>query len=536
MLKTTRGIDGTKIEPAGELAERIYLNIARLTAPCYRPEAIYSADQAGWPGDWEGRTLLALVSQWKATGAKPAYVDRIIEDMPNHFNEKGYLGPVYETDRADGLPETVDEQQLSGHNWLLRGLLEYYLLTGRPEIRTHILDVVTNLYLPLTGCYPSYPLDPALRKDGGRSGTISGASGRWKLSSDVGCAFMCLDALSHVYEVFRLPEVRELADEMIDVFSRIDFLATHMQTHATLSAVRGLLRMAETLGTDSCGKYLKTAENIFDTYVGHGMTENYANYNWFGRPDTWTEPCAVVDSMMVALSLFRLTENEKYAQLANRIWYNALGYAQRPNGGYGTDKCVGPAGDILMPSGAGISEAYWCCTMRGAEGLLARTENSVLVPDGDEDAGKASVWLPFSTDVNYDCRRFRISVRSDLPGDGTVNIRATALTDVNLTVHAYTPDGFRTFSQYLTAGGSTTFSVPVSYGIQRVRSRDGRKFKYMRGDLILGKRSGESDDGNGASGLQPVTDMRELDLTAAGSDRRVILFSFGGSEEGERRN
>lgn len=45
----------------GELAYRLLLNYNMLESYRYRPEYIFTADQAGWDADWEGRTILALV-------------------------------------------------------------------------------------------------------------------------------------------------------------------------------------------------------------------------------------------------------------------------------------------------------------------------------------------------------------------------------------------------------------------------------------------------------------------------------------------
>jgi hypothetical protein len=503
------------IEPVGELAERLALNLGRLSAECYRPETIYRMDQAGWPGDWEGRTILALVSLWNALGTKPAYLDPIMESLQEHLNAEGYLGPV-----SDG---RFDEQRLSGHNWLVRGLCEYWLRTGDNAIRDIILRITKNLYLPLTGQYRTYPVDPDLRAEiGSYGGTISVESGRWRLSTDIGCAYMCLDALSQVYELFRLPEVLALLDEMIGNFTAIDFVGAHMQTHATLSATRGILRLAEALkdvDNAASARYLAAGRRIFQLYLDRGMTENYANFNWFGRPDTWTEPCAIVDSMMAALSLFRLTKEQQYLTLANRIWYNALGYAQRPNGGYGTDSCVGPAGDILRPSGDGISEAFWCCTMRGSEGLRARAMHSVLER---VDNGAVELWLPFATDVNITSPRFSAVVRSGLPERGAYRIKLTAAARLRGALNVYTPAGIDRHELDLAPGEELTLESTFDLPASRERTADGRKFKYLRGDLLLGR--SESAGADNAPDLAPLTNMRDLPLDLAGKDRRRILF------------
>jgi hypothetical protein len=97
------------------------------------------------------------------------------------------------------------------------------------------------------------------------------------------------------------------------------------------------------------------------------MTLTYENFNWFGRKDTWTELCAVVDSFMLASELYTVTGNESYRTLARRIWFNGLQFCQRENGGAGPNTCVTKENNVLKIS---MYEAPFCCTMRYAEGLL----------------------------------------------------------------------------------------------------------------------------------------------------------------------
>ena len=49
-----------QVVPKGDLAYRMVKNYARLEGTEYRPEQIFDIDKNGWPGDWEGRTILAL--------------------------------------------------------------------------------------------------------------------------------------------------------------------------------------------------------------------------------------------------------------------------------------------------------------------------------------------------------------------------------------------------------------------------------------------------------------------------------------------
>jgi len=107
---------------------------------------------------------------------------------------------------------------------------------------------------------------------------------------------MSVDGLSHVYKITKDEAVKELLDEMIDVYLSIDKIGLRVQTHCTLTAARGMMRMFSVTGEE---KYQKGAEQIYDLYVnGGGMTYTYQNLNWWNRHDSWTEPCAVVDKKM----------------------------------------------------------------------------------------------------------------------------------------------------------------------------------------------------------------------------------------------
>ncbi len=125
--------------------------------------------------------------------------------------------------------------------------------------------------------------------------------------------------------------------------------------------------------------YLKGAEKIFELYVfGGGMTKTYQNLNWWGREDSWTEPCAIVDSLMVAAELYKATGKAEYRTLAARIYHNGLATAQRDNGGAGTDTliCDGSGYQDLHPL---MYEANFCCSMRLAEGLWYIGENKDIL-------------------------------------------------------------------------------------------------------------------------------------------------------------
>ena len=107
------------IEIGGDLATRASQNYARLESDIYQPPMVFESGSAKvWPGDWEGRTMLGLTLLSRSTHREARYLDEILRQYPSRMNSQGYFGPLLD-------PKAVDEQQLSGHGWVLRGLCEY---------------------------------------------------------------------------------------------------------------------------------------------------------------------------------------------------------------------------------------------------------------------------------------------------------------------------------------------------------------------------------------------------------------------------
>ncbi len=404
---------------SGDLLERARRSFVRLQQAPYRPSEVFRPADYDWPGDYEGRLLLAQILLAQALGEEPANLATILDALPDHLNESGYLGPI----RADHL---VDEQQISGHNWFLSALVALYRWRGEAETLEAIRRVVIGLLLPTAGAYAAYPCDPEQRAampEGAAAGSrVDHPIGRWIPSTDVGCAFIALDGATAAYQV--LPEgsdrkaLGQLIDEMIAAYRAIDVRALSFQTHATLSALRGVLRHYETTGD---GALLECAAERYATYKAYGMTENYANENWFGRP-TWTEPCAVVDSFLVAMDLWRHTGEVGYLDDAHHIYWNALGHGQRPNGGFGCDTCTSAeseSGAFLAVHSPGVYEATWCCTMRGGAGLAEAVRQAAW----QDDEG---VTLPFYHPGEYRARlpqgTLAWTVESSYPYSGEVTL------------------------------------------------------------------------------------------------------------------
>lgn len=345
------------------LDRAIKKNIGRLSSPPYTIKEVFQNASYDWQGDWEGRALLAFAMHARMGEELPCMKEMLVQ-LPARTRGRLFFGNDFNS-------SNIDEQQLAGHNWLLRGLLSL-AESGVENAKDYADRLVKNLYLPALGEYENYPVERSGMDRGRVSGSIAGQMGGWSLSTDVGCVFISLDGLAEYYKQTGDPAVCDKLKRAIAKFEALDFVALRMQTHATLSALRGVLTFYETTQDE---RYLKIVLRIFDLYVKSGMTLTYENFNWFGREDSWTEPCAVVDSLILAIRLYRITGREEYRTLARRICFNGLRFCQRENGGAGPNTCVTKNQPYLQVS---MYEAPFCCTMRYAEGLYYLDRNREL--------------------------------------------------------------------------------------------------------------------------------------------------------------
>ena len=335
----------------------------RLQLAPYTYETVFDGNP-GWPGDREGRALLAFLCHYHISGRKIPCMEQMMRDLSMRTNPCLFFGDVPSADNAN-------EQQLSGHNWYMRALCDYAITFQDPLAYRALKSTFENLYLPALPLYDDYPLERTAG-EGGVDGNICGRAHGWTLSTDVGCAFMCVDGVARYYALTGDERARVFLEKIISVFLNADMVARGFQTHTSLTCLRGILSLYETTRQE---KYLQAVRQEFDRYLRYGMTLTYENFNWFGREDAWTEPCAVVDSFLLAVDLYKITGEQQYRTIARRIWANGLQFCQRDNGGAGTNKCVTEKQPVLRISGY---EASQCCTMRYTEALLCWHKNKEM--------------------------------------------------------------------------------------------------------------------------------------------------------------
>lgn len=454
--------------PNGELYLRASKNFGRLHDGIYHCWKVPHCDLS-WPGDYEGRVLLGLISQSQVNGIAPVYLKELTECMFERSAEFGYFGDEFDS-------EKINEQQLSGNSWFLRSMVELYRYNGDERALDRVRRGIGNLFLPCLGLYNEYPLERNTSKSGKESGELDNLNGRWLCSTDIGCAYIPLDGVTSCYELLsymgdECEKLEALIEEMIENYFKLDFLGMKVQTHATLSGLRGILRYASlTFKPELIDKVKK----VFDLYLSDGMTENYENKNWFRRPE-WTEPCAIIDSFAVASQLFGATGDSFYMNIAQKIYFNGISTSQRANGGFGTDKCVGE--DSRDTIAIGCKEATWCCTMRGGEGF-----KYVITTAVEEKSDAAYVNIPASG--KFESKYGSFEIRTNYPYEGKIEIISN---DYLLPVCVFIPD----YAQKVTVNGRDVQVVDgfvpvfgsgtVEFDIPLVSDKN----VYLHGNLVL---------------------------------------------------
>lgn len=454
----------------GDLFRRILLNYKRLTGSLYSYPEVFQQN-SDWFGDFEGRSILALTSLYcalqgheKEQRVVMEHLQQIFLHIDEFLNDDGYFG-----NKFDGF--VVDEQQLSGNSWYIRGLIEYYRLTGDEKCIKYIKSIVKNYLIPIAPFFEKYP--SSIRDFGGVGGhACEKIIDSWKVSTDVGCAFISLDGYTAIYEILPDPTLKEKIAEIIRKFLTIDYIALECQTHATLSCARGILRFYQ---CTKDAKYLEYAKTIFQQYVQCGMTLDYGNINWFNRPSTWTEPCCIIDSMILSKQLFLLTKNEEYLKLFNRIYVNGLRTFQRSNGGAGCSTCAyGNNNELKMY----LYEAYFCCTMRLSNGF-----NEIV--DFSSFYKEKKLFLPISCDGQYCDDNIDLSFQNDVYSHDEIILTINAIKEP-LNVCLYVPE-FACCDSYNKENGFINLFldkpgeiiIPIKL---LIRNKD---FLLFRGDMML---------------------------------------------------
>lgn len=456
----------------GDYLKRARMNLKRMSDDIYQSPTIYSMG-GDWAGDFQGRAILSLSCLYQAFegySEEQEQIKKHLKDIFNtinqHLNAHYYFGEEFNG-------EFVDEQQVSGNSWYIRGLCEYYSLTKDEKYLNQLKEIVSSFLKPIAPFYKHYPIDQ--RSHGGVGGHLTNlVVDGWKISTDIGCAFIMMDGYTKAYEILKDSTLLEIIDTIFEEFSKIDFMKIKYQTHATLSFTRGLIRMYELTKQD---KYLKGAIDIFEKYEKFGMTYDFANINWFNNKTSWTEPCCIIDSIIVSKKLFEITHKEHYLNMFNHIYQNGIRTFQRDNGGAGCSTC---AIDNHYELKMFMYEAFFCCTMRMGEYFK---ETASFFSKVDDE----TLYINFNADGVIKLEGLHIEIENDIYHHKSINIKILNNTKIKR-VLLYVPsslkaEGYEKEGQYLVYN-ITSSEKQINFKINIVQSSNIK----LLGDLVLTKK------------------------------------------------
>ena len=388
------------VTPEGLLKARAELAFDHLHSDYFRWESISKVNFEPFPGDAIGRCInaLTLLSRALHREASPSLLEIFARSAELH-NRDGYLGPILPESRAN-------EDTLAGHNGYFCGLCEYARWTKDPRALATLRAMSANLFVPCRNSIALY------RRDSDEALQVN-----WHLSGgDIGQLFLLLDGITRTYALAPSPELKAAIETMIERYRALDLVGLGAQTHAMLSASTGILRWHE---LEHRPDDLAFAESLYKQYRDLAMTETYENYNWFNRPE-WTEACAVIDSFILAVNLWRTTGKPAYLEDAHLILFNGLLPGQTRDGGFGTGPCVGANGICRTK---GHAEAPFCCSMRGGEGLARAIQYGYFL---SSDAATLAFYADSTAVLRFSDGTCTVRQKTGYPHSGTVRLEFMA--------------------------------------------------------------------------------------------------------------
>lgn len=252
--------------------------------------------------------------------------------------------------------------------------------------------------------------------------------------------------------------------------------------------------------------------------------------------------------------LFRATGEIEYFETAQKIYFNALCHAQRSNGGFGLDNCT--VGDQIFLAAAGDGgDAYWCCTMRGGEGLAEVSSAIAMEEDGVVHIGlynPAELSLPdgkLEIITAYPLEgRVRLELHGSLPENRLALFVPSYAKKFSVTVNGVktsnppVENGFTVFDMPANSAAGLEFEIPLITWEAEKHSVPGY-FTVSHGFLLLGTDTKEEKKIDPAAlasvrpgvyscgentVLRPLTDSYKLDRESMLNERLQIIFRKDG--------
>ncbi|UCD27273.1 MAG: glycoside hydrolase family 127 protein [Planctomycetota bacterium] len=366
-----------RVEAGGQIRVRLGYAYQRLCDPPLNdPEFVLSdigfiqpRRFTHYSGDVSGRMLGALTAAGAILRRDTPMIDVLTEAFKICQHPDGHYGA--DQNLAEEINQKRDMPILWGNGRLLLALAE----RCRDTKDKRLLKQAKRLGEYVRSTRPYYGKEENFKRVGGQYS-----------SGFTTCYPSLIDGLAALGEAAGDKRFYDEA-RFISRLSLLDTEFVNHHSHGRLTAYRGMLDLDRLTGTR---EFLDTVRSGCRTITDQMLMPTGGVNERFGRQDRRDEGCSEADWIRVNFLLWQATGDTAYLEAAEHAIRNHLYATQFVNGGFGHhDFRTLKDGDKSYPLG-GIShygsEAYWCCSMHGAQVLadiarwgVIRSGNKIMV-------------------------------------------------------------------------------------------------------------------------------------------------------------
>jgi hypothetical protein len=472
----------------GELEQRIISNTERLE------KIDYSTNKLGTINEKKGVTIAnfglliqALSAQADIQKKAPNLLKSYWVNYADLANELGYFGDI--------LPDNqVNESQLAANGLMLSALSQNFKHTNDSLAIERANAIIDNLVMPTQTHYTSYWAEKNLEKND----SLAQQPKHWQFSANNGDIFILLDGLINIYTVNKRAVLLPIINQLISAFNDKRTNDSTVSLLATLHGIKACTQYASL--TDNKPLLLKISKaysNIIDSL-------STTNHEIFIKNESATNSALTALTFCCAYELWNATKQIKYLEDAQLIYYNALAFEQRYNGGFGNQSITQPKDLFLQVN---QFESVYEGNLYGMLALGYLAKNIITTSNQ-----KIFLTTYQTADYIYSFKKQHISlsVETQYPFSNLINIgilQASALPiSVSfpefsfLKINVITlngkkipfikKDGFANISTRLKKGDKLTIELDRKFWQQKVNNNTA----YYHGPLLLSKNTNEATD------------------------------------------
>lgn len=329
------------------------LDAAPFTTPFVLADLDFNTNRwfTNFSGDISGRFLEVTALASTRENPQPPVLREILRQVARLQKADGHFGADVRWDDPIDFNTGTDQTKvmpiLWGNGRLLLGLVSAYERFGQPDLLASarkLADFYVNIAV-------NRFCDPTRTNEYWKPSTYAG--------NYVTCVYEGMEGLVQIYRVTRDERYLQTARRMADFHEQFDTLPVD-HSHGSLSQHGALLMLYETTGE---AKYLQRVVKRWERAVNEGFINpsgGVLEKFWITGFDR-DEGCAEADWLRLNLMLWRLTGQNRYLDMAERLLWNEYLANQWPTGGYG-HRFIGCDDTGPFAYLKYSQESLWCCS------------------------------------------------------------------------------------------------------------------------------------------------------------------------------